>query len=93
MEIDPRFKAAKHRAARRRRKTWLLPLMLWGAGSLFLAGAGLGLYFSGLVTFGSGRTQVDITEIEDGVADTAASYRDGIAGTRYQIIVGYRLCG
>lgn len=74
MEIDPRFKAAKHRAARRRRQTWLGPLLLWGVGSLFLAGAGLGLYFSGLITFGSGRSQVDITEVEEATEETAASY-------------------
>ena len=53
MEIDPRFKAAKDRALRRRKKSWLIPTLIWGGGSLVLAGLVLGLYLTGSLTFGS----------------------------------------
>jgi len=52
MEIDPRFKAARAESRRRRRNSWLVPLILWVGGASVLGGLGTGLYFGGVLTFG-----------------------------------------
>ena len=53
MEIDPRFKAARKNASRRRRKTWLVPVLAVGGAVLAAAGLALGLYLSGMLTLGT----------------------------------------
>lgn len=80
MEIDPRFKAARKKAARRRTKSWLVPTLVWGGGSVGLCGAVLALWLSGVLTFGAGGsgtggTEDDLAVMADaGMQDAAASY-------------------
>jgi hypothetical protein len=64
MEIDPRFKAAKQRAAQRRRNAWAVPVVLGGAGVLAILGVVLALYFGGVVTIGTPDAPVDVAEEE-----------------------------
>jgi murein DD-endopeptidase MepM/ murein hydrolase activator NlpD len=76
MEIDPRFKQARQHAAKRRRNTWLMPTLVFGGGAALVALV-LGLYFGGVLTFGSQivteGTEGEISE--DGTVDaTAAGY-------------------
>ena len=71
MEIDPRFKAAKDRALRRRKRSWLIPTLVWGGGTLALSGLVLGLYLSGLLTFGTRLVQ---EAPEDTAPDPSGSY-------------------
>lgn len=78
MEIDPRFKAAKVESRRRRRNSWLVPLILWSGGVLILAGLGTGLYFGGILKFGH-PTEREVAEnagVQDEgvVIDAAAAY-------------------
>jgi len=78
MEIDPRFKAAKAESHRRRRNSWLVPLILWSGGALILAGLGTGLYFGGILKFGH-PTEREVAEnagVQDEgvVIDAAAAY-------------------
>ena len=74
MEIDPRFKQARDRAAKRRRKSWLFPALVFG-GSGLLAALVAGLYFGGVLTFGSQivteGTEGEISE--DGTVDAAVA--------------------
>lgn len=52
MQVDPRFKAARKRAASRRRNRWLLPSLLWGGGVVLVGGGLAGLMLGGVLTFG-----------------------------------------
>lgn len=81
MEIDPRFKAARQSAQRRKRKGWLLPGVLAGGLVLGLAGGGAALWFSGLLTFGSPEAAVDedLLITEDAQIDAAAAYNTAFA--------------
>ena len=75
MEIDPRFKQARQQAAKRRRKTWLFPTLLLGGGGFAVLALALGLYFSGVLTFGD-QIVTDGTEgevSEDGTVDAAVA--------------------
>ena len=78
MEIDPRFKAARQQAQRRRRNSWLVPLILWGGVALGVAGLGAGLYFGGILRFGHPTAQEvadnDGVQDEGVVMDAAAAY-------------------
>ncbi len=74
MEIDPRFRQARERAAKRRRKTWLMPTLLFGGAGLVVVAA-TGLYFAGVLSFGS-QIVTEGTEGEvsaDGTVDAAVA--------------------
>ncbi|MFA5537573.1 MAG: M23 family metallopeptidase [Gemmobacter sp.] len=68
MEIDPRFRDARRRAARRRRRPWLR----LGAGALLLACVAAGLWVSGLVTLGP--PAGDIADLPDEERPDPAAY-------------------
>ena len=74
MEIDPRFKAARKSAANRRRKTWLLPTIIFGGGGFVLGAVVLGLYLGGVVSFGTASGPNDASEdiAADDTTDAAA---------------------
>ena len=72
MEIDPRFKAARKNASRRRRQSWLVPTLAIGGGSLVLAGIALGLYLSGVLTLGTPEQIVEDEADHDHAADSNA---------------------
>ena len=74
MEIDPRFKSARKSSARRRRNTWLGPLLFWGIGGLLLLGGGAGLYLGGIISIGSENPAEDVAVEDPGVPDSAAAY-------------------
>lgn len=76
MEIDPRFKAARENAARRKRKGWALPLVLCALALLVIGGGGLGLYLSGILTLGRPSAAIDEELHLDETAqiDAAAAY-------------------
>ena len=77
MEIDPRFKAARQSAANRRRKTWLVPAVVFGGGAVLLGAILLGLYLGGVVSFGRTGTQTDTPQdiaIDDTTDAAAVSY-------------------
>lgn len=75
MEIDPRFKAARQNATRRRRKSWLVPSLLLGGGSLALAAVALGLYLSGIITLGTpDQTATEDQDSHDHAAESTAAY-------------------
>lgn len=84
MEIDPRFKAARKNASRRKTRSWLMPTLLWGGLSLAVLGGGLGFYLSGIITFGSEQTAVidgtDDHSAEDAGANSYASALIDLAG-------------
>ncbi len=73
MEIDPRFKAAKKNAARRRKKSWLFPSLILGGGFLALVGVFVGLYLTGALTFGNQVTE-DVPVAEDSGSDQTGGY-------------------
>ena len=75
MQVDPRFKAARKRAASRRRNRWLVPLLLWGGGTLVLGGAVAGLLLSGVVTFGPVGDDVAGNDPETDAAAPAPAFR------------------
>lgn len=64
MEIDPRFKQARQRAAQRRRNAWAVPLVLWGGAIAAVAVVTAALYFGGVVTIGTPDAPVDVAEEE-----------------------------
>ena len=69
MEIDPRFKAARQSAVSRRRKTWLIPTLIFGGGGLTLGAVVLGLYLGGIMSFGT--SAMDDSSQEASVDDTS----------------------
>ena len=73
MEIDPRFKAARQKAATRRRNTWLVPSLLFGLGSITVGSLILGLYLGGVISFGTA-TSTDDTAAEDTADGAAITY-------------------
>ena len=73
MEIDPRFKAARQNAATRRRKSWLVPSLFVGGGGFAAGLLVLGLYFGGVVSFGTA-TGPDDTATDDTADGAAVSY-------------------
>ena len=70
MEIDPRFKAARQKAAKRRRNSWLVPTLIFGGGTFAVGVLVLGLYFGGILSFGSATLPDEA--ITDDTADGAA---------------------
>ena len=72
MEIDPRFKAARQHAAKRRSRNLTVAVSLWGGAGFAVAVLGLGFYFSGLVQFGSPEDP-EVTEADE-VSDPVGSY-------------------
>ncbi len=78
MEIDPRFKAARAEARRRRRNSWLVPTILWSSALIGLGGIGTGLYFGGILKFGhpTAREVAENDGLQDEgvVMDAAAAY-------------------
>lgn len=75
MEIDPRFRQARQQAAKRRRKTWLAPTLIFGGAGLAVAALVMGLYFGGVLSFGT-RIVTEGTEgeiSEDGTVDAAVA--------------------
>ena len=70
MEIDPRFKAARQKAAKRRRNSWLVPTLIFGGGTFAVGMLVLGLYFGGILSFGSATLPDEA--IADDTADGAA---------------------
>lgn len=81
MEIDPRFKAARDSAQKRKRNTWLKPLLIWGGLAFGLTGAGAGLYLSGLLTIGDPGIEAtgDLAITEGEMQDNAAAYSSAFA--------------
>lgn len=73
MEIDPRFKAARKNASRRKMKSWLIPSIIWGSLAVAVIGGGLGLYLSGILTIGSQQPSDKPASEGDG-QDEAASH-------------------
>lgn len=80
MEIDPRFKAARQKAQKRKSRS-LWPLILGLGGGLLIVGAGLGLYLSGILTFGDPAAAVDedLQIDEAALVDNAAAYNTAFA--------------
>lgn len=75
MQVDPRFKTARKHASRRRRNTWLKPLLVWGTlGAGTVAGLAA-LILSGTLRFGP-PPPPDAAEIADATAqlDSGAAY-------------------
>lgn len=81
MEIDPRFKAARQNARKRKRRGWLIPGLLAGGAVAALAGTGIALWLSGTLTFGSPEAAVDeeFQINEDAQIDAAAAYNTAFA--------------
>lgn len=81
MEIDPRFKAARQKAQRRKRKGWLLPSVVAGVLVALVAGGGIGLYLGGILTFGDPSAALDEEmQIDEGaLVDNAAAYNTAFA--------------
>lgn len=73
MEIDPRFKAARQKAAKRRRNTWLVPTLIFSGGSFLVGMLVLGLYFGGIISFGT-TNEPDEVAAEDTADGAAISY-------------------
>jgi murein DD-endopeptidase MepM/ murein hydrolase activator NlpD len=71
MEIDPRFKAARKHAARRRTRSWLYPLLAGGAAVLAL-GLGVALYLGGALA--PAPPVAEAPAEDDLAADPGASY-------------------
>jgi len=75
MEIDPRFKAARQKAAIRRRNTWLVPTLLIGGGTAAMGILVLGLYLGGIISFGTANETEEVAteDTADGAAVTYAA--------------------
>jgi hypothetical protein len=78
MEIDPRFKAARANAARRRTRSWLRPLLIWGGLGCGVLALGLGLFLSGVLTFSPPGSSPD-DHAGDGLTETDASAEENAA--------------
>lgn len=64
MDIDPRFKAARARAAQRRRKAVVVALVLWGGAFLAAVGVAVALYFGGVVSIGAPDAPLEVVQDE-----------------------------
>ncbi|MFT4151156.1 MAG: M23 family metallopeptidase [Paracoccaceae bacterium] len=75
MQVDPRFKAARKHAARRRRNSRLRPVLIWGPLAGGLAAGLAALILSGTLRFGL-PPPPDVNEIGDATAqiDSGAAY-------------------
>ena len=75
MEIDPRFKAARQQAVRRRSRGRMGPILA-GVALLVVLGSGLGLWLSGILTFAPPGAQLaeGAAEPDDLDAAAAAAY-------------------
>jgi murein DD-endopeptidase MepM/ murein hydrolase activator NlpD len=80
MEIDPRFKAARQNAKRRKRKSWVLPTVVAVLLGFALIGTGTGLYLGGYLHFGTQISADDEMQIDEGaLIDNAAAYNSAFA--------------
>lgn len=80
MQVDPRFKAARKQASRRRRNSWLKPALLWGGlGGALVAGLAA-LIVTGTLRFGPPPPPA-LDEIGDSTAqiDSGAAYSQAFA--------------
>jgi murein DD-endopeptidase MepM/ murein hydrolase activator NlpD len=76
MDIDPRFKAARQRAAQRHRRAFAVPLMLWGGVAGVALGGVAALYLAGVLNFGSPQVSVEDVEAEVQAAGYASAFVD-----------------
>lgn len=76
MEIDPRFKAARQNAERRRKRGGLRGWLIGGGAVLVLLASGVGLWLGGVLTFSAPGIGPDAQLVESGepAEDPAASY-------------------